>query len=71
VATATVAQELLRKFFKVLGTVFSVVVLLLWLVVAGGTTAKAYTGELFFAPCLQGWRQRLDEKGRRKNVALV
>ena len=68
VATTTFAQELPSEFFKVLGTMMSVAVVLLWLVVAAGTIAKAWTGELFFAPCLQDWRQRVEEKGRRASV---
>ncbi|KAL9065029.1 MAG: hypothetical protein Q9157_007619 [Trypethelium eluteriae] len=40
------------KFFKVLGTIFSVAVVLLWLVVAAGTARGAWSGQLFYAPCL-------------------
>ena len=39
-------------FFRVLGTVLSVAEILLWIVVSCGTIWKAWTGEIFFAPCL-------------------
>ena len=65
VATTTLAQEIPSTFFRVLGTIFSVAVVLLWIVVSVGTVIKVSKGELFFAPCLQDWRQRVEEKGRR------
>ena len=71
VATTTLAQELPSGFFRVLGTIFSVSVVLLWLVVASWTMAKAWTGEIFFAPCLQEWRQGVEEKARRASVATA
>ena len=53
VSTTTLAKEIPSAFFRVLGTIFSVAELLLWLVVASRTLYKAYTGEMFFAPCLK------------------
>lgn len=41
------------KFFKVLGTIFSVAVVLLWIVVAAGTAKGVWSGKLFYAPCLE------------------
>ncbi|KIW04163.1 uncharacterized protein PV09_04970 [Verruconis gallopava] len=69
VATTTLALELPSLVFKVLGTIFSVAVVLLWMVVATGTAMKAWTGELFFAPCLDDWKRRLEEK--RSNTLHV
>ena len=53
VCTTQLAEELPSAFFRVLGTAFSVTVTLLWIVVASGTLWKAFTGEMFFAPCLK------------------
>lgn len=39
-------------FFRVLGTIFSVAVILLWCVVMVGTVRGAIDGRLFYAPCL-------------------
>ena len=33
--------------------IFSVAVTLLWIMVAVGTVRRAWTGEIFFAPCLK------------------
>ena len=44
VSTTTLAKEMPSAFFCVLGTAFSVAVVLLWLVVSGGTMWKAWTG---------------------------
>ncbi len=40
-------------FFKVIGTIFAVAVILLWCVVAIGTARGAWDGKLFYAPCLK------------------
>lgn len=53
VSTTQIGKEMPSPFFDVLGTGFSVSVMLLWIVVATGTLRKALTGELFFAPCLK------------------
>ena len=66
VATTTFARELPSLFFKVLGTIFSVAVVLLWLLVTALTCWKAWTGDLFFAPCLSEWRRKMEEDGREK-----
>ncbi|KAH8809938.1 malate permease [Hyaloscypha sp. PMI_1271] len=52
-STTQMAKELPSTFFKVLGTIFSVAVTLLWIMVAARTTKRAATGEMFFAPCLE------------------
>ena len=53
VSTTTLAEEIPSAFFRILGTVFSVAVALLWVIVSCGTLWKAWTGEIFFAPCLK------------------
>lgn len=63
VSTVQIGKEMPSKFFDVLGTIFSVAVTLLWIVVASGTLRKALTGELFFAPCLK------DLEGKEKQGA--
>jgi len=48
-------------FFKVLGTIFAVAVILLWCVVAIGTVRGAWDGRLFNAPCLKNLPKRDDD----------
>ncbi|CAN8103919.1 unnamed protein product [Discula destructiva] len=48
-------------FFKVLGTVLGVTVMVLWCVVAAGTAKGVWTGQIFFSPCLKDLPQRKDE----------
>lgn len=43
-------------FFRVLGTIFAVAVICLWVVVAAGTARGAWRGHLFYAPCLRNLR---------------
>ncbi|KAE8453613.1 hypothetical protein EG329_009124 [Mollisiaceae sp. DMI_Dod_QoI] len=57
-STLQMAKELPSDFFKVLGTIFSVAVTLLWLVVAVGTFFRALSGEMFFAPCLANLEEK-------------
>lgn len=58
VATTTLAKDLPSLFFKVLGTIFSVVVVLLWLIVSLKTFQRAAAGKLFFAPCVRGYEEQ-------------
>ena len=64
VSTCTLANEVPSKFFKVLGTIFSIVVILLWLVVGLGTVRGALSGKLLYAPCIEKYEQQLQE-GRK------
>jgi len=50
-------------FFRVLGTIFAVAVILLWCVVAVGTARGAWSGRLFNAPCLKNLPKR-DSTGK-------
>ncbi|MCJ1269684.1 Plasma membrane sulfite pump involved in sulfite metabolism [Lobaria immixta] len=53
VSTTTLGKEIPSMFFEVLGTIFSISVTLLWILVACGTVRKLATGNLLFAPCLK------------------
>ena len=50
------------KFFKILGTIFSTCVVLLWIVVALGTIKGAISGELFYAPCLANLKRQQQQE---------
>lgn len=65
VSTTTLATELPSAFFKVLGTIFSLVVLLLWIVVTIATLQRTVTGDLFQAPCIASW-ERAEAERRTK-----
>lgn len=64
VSTTTLGEELPSAFYNILGTIFSLTVTCLWVVVATGTVARAWTGEIFVAPCLK-------EVEEKENQALV
>ncbi|KEQ92599.1 hypothetical protein AUEXF2481DRAFT_91019 [Aureobasidium subglaciale EXF-2481] len=51
VATATLAKELPSLVFRVLATILSIFVTLLWILVSFNTIKGAFTGKLLFAPC--------------------
>lgn len=51
-STIQIGVEMPSAFFKVLGQIFSVAVILLWCLVAARTARGAWSGKLFFAPCL-------------------
>nr|POE96542.1 sulfite efflux pump ssu1 [Quercus suber] len=53
VSTTTLAKEIPSAFFRVLGTIFSVAVSLLWIIVALWTLERAWSGAIFVAPCLK------------------
>ncbi|KAB8349551.1 hypothetical protein FH972_023575 [Carpinus fangiana] len=63
-STIQIGLEMPSLFFKVLGTIFSVCVVLLWVVVALGTVRGAKSGELFNAPCLANLPVELVDKGK-------
>lgn len=58
VSTVTMGDELPSPFFRVVGAGLSLVVALLWVGVAAGTVRRAWSGDMFFSPCVKG----LDEK---------
>ncbi|KIV96043.1 hypothetical protein PV10_03625 [Exophiala mesophila] len=61
VSTITFGVEMPSLFFRVLGTIFAVAVILLWCVVAFGTAKGAWSGKLFYAPCLKNLKKE-DQK---------
>lgn len=63
-STILIGEELPSRFFKVLGTIFGVAVIVLWIVIAAGTARGAWTGVLFHAPCLRDLKEeRREVKG--------
>ena len=63
VSTITIGVEMPSRFFRVLGVVFSVAVILLWIVVAAGTARGAWSGQLFYAPCLANLKEEARKDG--------
>ncbi|KAJ4250589.1 Plasma membrane sulfite pump involved in sulfite metabolism [Fusarium torreyae] len=68
VATTTLAQELPSRFFKVLGTIFSVAETLLWIMVALGTIKASLSGQLFVPPPLESWEKKAKEAMEAKEA---
>ncbi|KAF2642718.1 hypothetical protein P280DRAFT_423622 [Massarina eburnea CBS 473.64] len=62
VSTIEFGVQMSSLFFKVLGTVFSLAVILLWCVVATGTVKGAIDGRLFHAPCLANLPKKGNEE---------
>lgn len=58
VSTTTLAIELPSKFFKVLGTILSILVILLWFLVAFRTIMASFRGDIFFAPCAADYEKK-------------
>lgn len=70
-ATISFAQELPSAFFRILGTVLAVSVMVLWSVVATGTVKNILYGNMFEAPCLREMERRANvaiEEKKRQNV---
>ncbi|CAG8947412.1 unnamed protein product [Penicillium salamii] len=59
-ATCQIGKELPSEFFNILGTILSLSVVILWIVVSIGTLKGAVSGKLFFAPCLADLREDKD-----------
>lgn len=58
VSTTTLAKDLPSAFFRVVGTIFSVTVVLLWLAVSSMTVRRAVKGEIFYAPCVASYENQ-------------
>lgn len=54
--------------FRVLGTIFSIAVTILWLVVSVGTLHSLWKGRLLVAPCLKDVEER-EAKAREASVS--
>ncbi|KAE8165649.1 voltage-dependent anion channel [Aspergillus tamarii] len=57
-STCQLGREMPSRFFRVLGTIFSVCVVLLWMVVTCLTAKGVYNKSLFKAPCLADLREK-------------
>jgi tellurite resistance protein TehA-like permease len=66
ISTMTFGVVFPSMVFKVLGTIFSVAVILLWCVVAIGTAKGAWNGELFHAVCLKNLPRETPTKDQSK-----
>ncbi|KLJ06235.1 hypothetical protein EMPG_10345 [Blastomyces silverae] len=64
--TILMATEMPSQFFKVLSTILTLCVLILWLIVSAGTIREVITGRVFFAPCLSDLRVKRKKKPRIK-----
>lgn len=62
VATIQISKELPSLFFKIIGTILSVTVTLLWIVVAAGTIRAMYLGRVFVAPCVKEWEAEQEKQ---------
>ena len=58
VCTTTLAKEIPSAFFRVLGTIFSVAVTILWINVSLGTLQHLWKGSVLAAPCLKDVEER-------------
>ncbi|KAJ5580235.1 malate permease [Penicillium hispanicum] len=61
-STCQMGRELPSRFFDVLGTILSVFVVVLWIIVSGGTLRGVVSGRLFYAPCLADLQAPTEEK---------
>lgn len=52
VSTILIGEELPSLFFRVLGTIFGTMVILLWIFISACTARGAWSGKLFHAPCV-------------------
>lgn len=72
--TTTLAKEIPSAFFRVLGTIYSVCVALLWLVVFTGTVYRLFRGQILVAPCLkdvEGQEEKAHHMFNRKKKEKV
>ncbi|KAI9931892.1 hypothetical protein MW887_009393 [Aspergillus wentii] len=70
-ATCEVGRELASGFFKVLGMILSILVVLLWIVVSTGTLKGIISGRLFMAPCLAEMKQKQKDAAERPTQGSV
>ncbi|KAB8262144.1 voltage-dependent anion channel [Aspergillus pseudonomiae] len=57
-STCQLGREMPSRFFRVLGTIFSICVVLLWILVTCLTAKGVYNRSLFKAPCLANLREK-------------
>ncbi|CAL5869231.1 uncharacterized protein PFLUO_LOCUS3459 [Penicillium psychrofluorescens] len=63
-STCQLGSELPSRFFDVLGTILSLCVVGLWIMVSIGTLKGVVSGKLFLAPCLADLRVPEDDKNK-------
>lgn len=68
VSTTQMAKELPSAFFKVLGSIFSVVVVLLWVMVSVLSLKGVITGTIFFAPCAAEYEKQFNAQRARRDL---
>ena len=64
-STNSFGRELNSTFFNVVGTIISVSVIILWMLVAAGTIARSISGAMFFAPCVVDDANKLEQPPAR------
>jgi tellurite resistance protein TehA-like permease len=74
ISTITIGTQLPSLFFRVLGTIFGVAVILLWIVIAVRTAQGAWKGHLFVAPCLANLKKEEpieDDEEEKQGLSIV
>lgn len=72
VSTVTIGKELPSAFFRILGTIFSLLVVLLWIVVSIGTVRGTFvTGTLLYAPCVPEYEKTVRTLESEKQGIVV
>ncbi|KAL4971689.1 voltage-dependent anion channel [Aspergillus desertorum] len=59
-STCQLGAELPSRLFRVLGTILSVCVVILWIILSLGTLKGVLAGHIFHAPCLEDLRPKRD-----------
>lgn len=67
-STMFIGEQLPSLFFRVLGTIFGVAVVLLWILIASRTAQGAWRGHLFNAPCLAKLKKQEPGGSRADNA---
>lgn len=65
-STITIGQEMPSAFFKILGTVLAVGVMLLWLLVTAGTVKNILRGNIVVAPCLKEMEKKAAAEAEKR-----
>ncbi|KAL2841502.1 voltage-dependent anion channel [Aspergillus pseudodeflectus] len=66
--TCQIGAELPSAFFRILGTIITLCVVALWIVISLGTLKGVVTGTIFYSPCLAELRAKEMERGEVKAV---
>ncbi|KAL4791362.1 voltage-dependent anion channel [Aspergillus venezuelensis] len=69
--TSLIGEELPSTFFRVLGTIISLCVVVLWLVVSAGTLKGVVSGQMFQAPCLAELRAKAQAEAQEEVKDVV